>query len=547
VGHATDADGDGYGAGIDCDDGDPAIHPGAEEHCDGVDEDCDGVVDNDGMDAPSWVEDLDGDGWGGEGTATGCEAPSGHVAEGGDCDDDDPLAFPGAVEHCNDRTDQDCDGEATNGCHGDLALQGRTPDAQLGLAIANIGDHDGDGYDDLAVGAPGRVTDEPVGAAWVMSGGRDRPVVAELSFEDHATMLEGLDGAFGSAVTGLGDLDGDGYDDLAVSAPHAPNDEVVVYVAYGPGPYSDGGDWLGGTIRAGQVDAVHGDALAGLGDLTGDGLPDLAVASPWFDRIDNDDGLVTIYSGPIDGQVSLHAAALMVHGSPERARIGTSLAAGGDHDGDGLSDLLIATDEGGAQAGATVLGGALSGSVSIEDLPQRVCTGSWQDGAMSLAWAGDLDQDGHDDILVGSWGDESTGRVLLFLGPVQDDCVTDATATISGVEAGDGFGTAVLGGFDLDGDEQPDLAAGAPSGMDSLVVNQAGTVSVWLQPPEGAVDASTADITRYGTGSWDNLGASLASIDLDADGVDDLMVGAPSSDLDEGDEGVVWVLFGGEW
>jgi len=130
----TDADGDGWGdlsqpvqacepdsgqvsadfAG-DCDDGDPAVFPGAEETCNGADDDCDDAVDEDVL-LDFWA-DGDGDGWGD--TAVGvqaCEAPSGFVSEAwaGDCNDGDPAVFPDAEELCNG-VDDDCDDAVDEG------------------------------------------------------------------------------------------------------------------------------------------------------------------------------------------------------------------------------------------------------------------------------------------------------------------------------------------------------------------------------------------------------------------------------------------------
>jgi hypothetical protein len=118
-----DADGDGYGdpsaalacdpgAGAsaldgDCDDADPAVHPNAEEVCDGVDNDCDGAYDPHG---PTWYADADQDGYGVSDQARVlCQGLPGWAAESGDCDDDDPAVNPGAPEQCND-IDDDCDG-----------------------------------------------------------------------------------------------------------------------------------------------------------------------------------------------------------------------------------------------------------------------------------------------------------------------------------------------------------------------------------------------------------------------------------------------------
>ncbi len=127
VWHA-DLDGDGYGDvdasteactpppdhvadATDCDDGDPGIHPGADELCNGIDDDCDGVSDeDDALDAVPWNADTDGDGYGDpDATALACDAPPNYVGDATDCDDGDAAVFPGADELCNG-LDDDCDG-----------------------------------------------------------------------------------------------------------------------------------------------------------------------------------------------------------------------------------------------------------------------------------------------------------------------------------------------------------------------------------------------------------------------------------------------------
>jgi hypothetical protein len=151
----ADIDGDGFGAGEvlqgcpgpgrvtvdgDCDDLDPQVHPGAIELCDvlDVDEDCDGGADDadpDGATGGSvWFMDEDGDGVGADATVVSCDGGPRQVAAQGDCDDDDPLAFPGAVERCDGVRDENCDGDVDE-------------EGALG-ALAWFIDDDGDGFGD---------------------------------------------------------------------------------------------------------------------------------------------------------------------------------------------------------------------------------------------------------------------------------------------------------------------------------------------------------------------------------------------------------------
>jgi len=107
-----DEPGEGWSAdATDCDDADPAIHPGADEYCNGIDDDCDDEIDEDGALDSAWYFDGDGDGYGDEDLVlTQCEQPSGYVLDGGDCDDGDDAVHPDADERCNGY-DDDCDGE----------------------------------------------------------------------------------------------------------------------------------------------------------------------------------------------------------------------------------------------------------------------------------------------------------------------------------------------------------------------------------------------------------------------------------------------------
>jgi len=105
----VDADGDGFDADADCDDNNAAVHPEADEFCNGEDDDCDGEVDEDAVDAALWYTDADGDGYGDlDSVQTSCETIEGAVSNAEDCDDGNDAVNPEGVEIC-DGLDNDCD------------------------------------------------------------------------------------------------------------------------------------------------------------------------------------------------------------------------------------------------------------------------------------------------------------------------------------------------------------------------------------------------------------------------------------------------------
>lgn len=135
AGDTIDLDADGDPAPTDCDDSDPAVHSGAEEHCDGADEDCDGAIDDQPVDGESTWTDADQDGFGGTELRVCPGVPLGPTV-GGDCADEDPTRFPGAPELCNG-LDDDCDALTA-----EAAQIGTSPFGTVDAAFAAAGDGD---------------------------------------------------------------------------------------------------------------------------------------------------------------------------------------------------------------------------------------------------------------------------------------------------------------------------------------------------------------------------------------------------------------------
>ena len=136
-GPLADADGDGYGPGLDCDDHDGAVYAGADEWCDGVDNDCDGHVDEPGAeDAVACYPDLDGDGYGTPiKSEEHCSCPPSWSTRADDCDDRDASVHPAAPEVPSDGVDNDCDGVEDRDDDGDgwSVLEGDCNDANAAV------------------------------------------------------------------------------------------------------------------------------------------------------------------------------------------------------------------------------------------------------------------------------------------------------------------------------------------------------------------------------------------------------------------------------
>lgn len=365
---------------------------------------------------------------------------------------------------------------------------------RLGSAVAFVGDVDGDGTPDVAVGAPGAASlGFATGSVHVLSG-RDGELLYRL---DGDSAFD----AFGSSIAGLGDLDGDGAGDFAVGAPGGtPAGGAVL-------GYSGASGALLWT-RAGDAPGDRfGSALAALPDATGDGLLDLLCGAPNADGAGASSGQATLLSG-LDGRAlwSVDGAAFdlvgtaVAAGAPGRALIGIPFAdASGFNAG---SVRVVAASDG------TAIDAAF-GSVAGDQL------GQW------LADAGDVDRDGIPDFVVGIPGADANG---FDSGALEVRSGADARVLLAlpGSTAGS-FSGPVAGAGDQDGDGRADLAFGEPS------VGRNGDQRGLVRIVSGGDGAALATASGSAANAW--FGASLAGgVDVDGDGRPELLVGAPGHD-----------------
>jgi len=425
-----------------------------------------------------------------------------------------------------------------------------------GGTVAGVGDLNGDGYDDVAVGARyrdvnGRTDSGTVYVYYGSASGVDEASEQEILPARHTTWAE-----IGAAISGGGDIDGDGYDDLVLGSYYGYDDDFdptgAAHVFYG-GP---GGLDVASEQKLVAFDRArddrYGQGVLLAGDVDGDGFDDVLVGSPRDDEdvVNNPDsniGSIYLYYGSASG---LDGSA-QVKIQPRSGRRGHSFGVTmrtGDLDGDGELDLVVGDSSilrvwhaFFPEGGFFVYRGTASGfDVSSEEVWRASDTREGdQLGTLDVH---DIDGDGFSDVLVGARGHDTptaeyTGAAyVLYGGPGGLDPTFEDKLQLPDPEERDWFGGRVAAA-DVDGDGLADAVVAA-RGDDSDPVGKTGSISLFYGscrdldsdgycPSQGDCDDQDSSV---GPGEVDHLGDG---VDSDCDGV-----GGPDSDEDG--DGLTW-------
>lgn len=360
------------------------------------------------------------------------------------------------------------------------STEGNQVSASYGASADSAGDVNGDGYDDVIVGANNFSNGQAgEGKAFVYHGSS-----TGLSTSASWTYENNIASSYlGSSVAGAGDINNDGYDDVLVGtvASYPMQGRVYLFLGSSSGLGSTPA-WNITTSGAG----MNGILVNRAGDVNGDGYDDVIIGDPseTFDFVNrNREGTARVYYGSSSG-LSTGLPDWWVNGNQAEARFGFSVSTAGDVNNDGYDDVIVGSllyDNGQTDEGRAFVYLGSSSGLSTSPVWTGESDQAYAQYGFSVSTAGDVNLDGYDDVAVGSWlydnGQIDEGRAFVYLG------------SSSGVN----------------------------------------TTAVWT----GESDQTEA-----------HFGTSVAGLDIRADGIDDLLLSADMYDGGQTDEGKIFLYDG---
>ncbi|MCB0793773.1 MAG: FG-GAP repeat protein [Flavobacteriales bacterium] len=334
---------------------------------------------------------------------------------------------------------------------------------------------------------------------------------------------------FGRSLSHGGDVNGDGFDDILVGAHYGEKvviNEGLAYVYHGSvtGPDTTL-DWIHGS---GQYGAEFGWAVAGNGDLNGDGFDDVVIGAPFYDAGQTDEGAVFVFLGSPLGLGQVPSMRLEKHQA--NARFGSSVAIPGDVNGDGFDDVLVGAayyDDGQVNEGAAFL--YHGNSNGLDSVPSWTFQSDQGNAYAYVHRIDDVNADGFADVMITSplydSGEVDEGKAFLFLGSASGPALTpqwtfdpddnysylNAAASVGDVNA-DGYTDVIIGAW------------GFGPGIGTSVGD--GGVFVFAGGPAGLSSSPTWTKQENGFGGSEYGFAAGPAGDVNGDGFADVIVGA---------------------
>ncbi|MEP5732409.1 MAG: DUF4214 domain-containing protein [Sulfitobacter sp.] len=445
---------------------------------------------------------------------------------------------------------------------------------QSGRSVSSAGDVNGDGFDDLIVGAFADAPNgERSGASFVVFGKGDGTAV-ELSAVEAGTggfVINGVSARdySGYSVSSAGDVNGDGFDDLIIGAfADDPNGGYsgASFVVFGK---SDGTAVELSAVEAGTGGFVingvsagdfSGRSVSSAGDVNGDGFDDLIVGAPRDAPNGSNSGASFVVFGKGDGTavelsaVEAGTGGFVINGVSASDYSGNSVSSAGDVNGDGFDDLIVGApydDPNGERSGASFVVFGKGDGTAVDLSAVETGTGGFVingvSGAdfsgFSVSSAGDVNGDGFDDLIVGARGDDPNGSdsgasFVVFGGDFSGAATevgTTGTDTLTGTAGNDNI-FAGTGNDTLTTSAGNDRVSGG-AGEDTFVITDAaGTTTIidFVSDEDDLIDVSAFGFANFGalqaTFSDHDVGGHDTLIELDGD-TNIVLIGVEMNDL----------------
>jgi hypothetical protein len=411
--------------------------------------------------------------------------------------------------------------------------------ADFGISTATAGDVNGDGYDDVIVGADGYDNGQIRGGrAFLYEGSASGP----SRTPDWTSDSDQESAGFGRSVALAGDVNGDGFDDVVVGAWLYDNDQTdegraLVYHGSASG-LSSTPDWI---AESNQTYAYFGYSVATAGDVNGDGYDDVIVGSFGYVNGQSSEGGAFVYHGSASGLSTVPN--WTAESNQSGASFGYSVGTAGDVNGDGYDDVIAGAYNYDNVGGAFVYHGSPTGLSTAPDWTSE-SNQFFSSFGVSVGTAGDVNGDGYGDVIVGAGdydhGQTSEGRAFVYHGSVTGlSTVPNWTAESNQARAIFGYSVGTAG--DVNGDGYDDVIVGA-FGYDNGQTDEGraffcrGSAAGLCSAPDGTAESDQASA---------NFGSPVGTAgDVNGDGYGDALVGASGYDHGQSNEGAVFIYGG---
>ncbi|HMS64667.1 MAG TPA: FG-GAP-like repeat-containing protein [Ignavibacteria bacterium] len=374
--------------------------------------------------------------------------------------------------------------------------------------VSSAGDVNGDGFDDMIVGASNYSSN--TGRAYIYFGGVFMDNAADVILTGGA-----VNNYFGGSVSSAGDVNGDGYDDVIAGASAYSTNTGRAYIYFGGSSMDNTPDV---TMTGGAVNNYFGCSVSSAGDANGDGYSDVIVGANGYNT---NTGRAYIFYG---GSSMNNTADITMTGETINNSFGSSVSFAGDMNGDGYSDVIVGAFRYTSNTGRAYV---FFGSSSVNNQPDLTFTGENVGDyfGVSVSSADDVNGDGYSDIIVGApVYNSSAGKVYIYYGGIMINNFADV---IMVGEASTSLGGSVSSAGDVNGDGYSDVIAGAYT-----YNSNTGKACIYLG---GSNMNSLTDAVMVGEGGIDQFGESVSSAgDLNRDGYSDFIVGSYYNNINTG-------------